>query len=268
VTLERTAARLGYDFGLLREVIGINDEAGEVVARIVEEAVWNLEGKRIALLGVAFKAGTDDVRSAPALTLARTLLAAGATLAAWDPLAAGAAALELPELSFAARSLRAVVGANCAVVCTEWPELARLDLPHLAGAMAEAVLVDARNAVDPDAARDGRFSATYPIGGHSRADGGRASACRMRPTPTRRRRPQPRPGAVGCMSAGRPRRPSEGGTRDRSVHGLEAEQQQGAEIGHPEDAHTRDQLHGVGHVGQRHRPGEHAGRYGRDERPE
>jgi UDPglucose 6-dehydrogenase len=163
VTLERIAARLGYDFGLLREVVRLNDEAGEVVARIVEEAVWNLEGKRIALLGVAFKAGTDDVRSAPALTLARTLLAAGATVTAWDPLAAGAAAAELPELSFAADPYAAVVGANCAVVCTEWPEIPRLDLSHLSGAMAEAVLVDARNAVDPDAAREAGFR-YVPIG--------------------------------------------------------------------------------------------------------
>jgi UDPglucose 6-dehydrogenase len=125
--------------------------------------VWNLEGKRIALLGVAFKAGTDDVRSAPALALARTLLAAGATLTAWDPLAAEAAAAELPELSFAPDPYAAVVGAQCAVVCTEWPELAELDLPHLAGAMAEAVLVDARNAVDPDAAREAGFR-YVPIG--------------------------------------------------------------------------------------------------------
>jgi UDPglucose 6-dehydrogenase len=163
VTLERTAGRLGYDFGLLREVVRINVEAGEVVARIVEEAVWNLEGKRIALLGIAFKAGTDDVRSAPAMTLARTLLAAGATLTAWDPMAASAGAAELPELSFAADPYAAVVGAHCAVVCTEWPELAELDLPHLAGAMAEPVLVDARNVVDPDAARQAGFH-YVPVG--------------------------------------------------------------------------------------------------------
>jgi UDPglucose 6-dehydrogenase len=163
VTLERLAGRLGYDFGLLREVVHINDEAGQVVARIVEEAVWNLEGKRIALLGVAFKAGTDDVRAAPALALARTLLAAGATLTAWDPLAAGAATAELPELAFAPDPYAAVVGAQCAVVCTEWPELAQLDLRHLAGAMAEAVLVDARNTVDPDAAREAGFR-YVPIG--------------------------------------------------------------------------------------------------------
>ena len=168
VTLERLAGRLGYDFGLLREVVQINDEAGRVVARIVEEAVSNLEGTRIALLGVAFKAGTDDVRSAPALALARTLLAAGATLTAWDPLAAGAAAAELPEVSFASDPYAAALGAQCAVVCTEWPELAVLDLRRLAGAMAEAVLVDARNTVDAEAARAAGFR-YVPIG-RPRAD--------------------------------------------------------------------------------------------------
>jgi UDPglucose 6-dehydrogenase len=154
VTLERTASRLGYDFGLLREVVRINDEAVEVVARAVEEAVWNLEGKRLLLLGAAFKAGTDDVRAAPSLSLARLLLAAGAGVAIWDPLAARAAAEELPDLEVAEDPYAGAVGAHCAVVCTEWPEVSALDLPHLAGAMAEPVLVDARNCIDPAAARD------------------------------------------------------------------------------------------------------------------
>ena len=81
VTLERVADRLGYDFGMLRETTRINDEALQAVARKVEEAIWNLEGKTIALFGLAFKPGTDDVRGAPALALARRLLDEGATVA-------------------------------------------------------------------------------------------------------------------------------------------------------------------------------------------
>jgi UDPglucose 6-dehydrogenase len=163
VTLERTAGRLGYDFGLLREVVRINTEAGEAVARIIEEALWNLEGKRVALLGVAFKAGTDDVRAAPTLALARTLVAEGVLLTAWDPPAPEAAAREMPELTFAEDPYAAALGAHCAVVCTEWAELGELDLKHLAGGMAERVLVDARNALDPEAARAAGFR-YVPIG--------------------------------------------------------------------------------------------------------
>ena len=85
VTLEKVADRLGYDFGILRETTRINDEAIQAVARKVEEAVWNLEGKTIALLGLAFKQGTDDVRGAPALGLARRLLDEGATVTGLRP---------------------------------------------------------------------------------------------------------------------------------------------------------------------------------------
>jgi hypothetical protein len=78
--LERIAQRAGYEFGPLREVMLVNENAITAVAAKVEEAVWNLEGKRIALLGLSFKAGTDDVRSAPALALARRFADAGAVV--------------------------------------------------------------------------------------------------------------------------------------------------------------------------------------------
>jgi UDPglucose 6-dehydrogenase len=163
VTLEKTASRLGYDFGLLREVVRINDEAVEVVAKAVEDAVWNLEGKRLLLLGAAFKAGTDDVRAAPSLALARLLLEAGALVTVWDPLAAHEAAKELPGLEVAEDPYAGAVDAHCAVVCTEWPEFSELDLRRLSDAMAEAVLVDARNCLDPEAARAAGFR-YVPIG--------------------------------------------------------------------------------------------------------
>jgi len=157
VTLEKTATRLGYDFGLLREVVHINEEAVQVVAKIVEEAVWNLEGKRLLLLGAAFKAGTDDVRAAPALALARLLLAEGATVVLWDPMAGAEAARELPGIEVADDAFEAAAGAHCAVVCTEWPEFRDLDFAKLAAVMAEPVLVDARNCLDPEAAREAGF---------------------------------------------------------------------------------------------------------------
>jgi UDPglucose 6-dehydrogenase len=153
VTLERIADRLGYDFGLLREATRINDEALEAVARKVEEAVWNLEGKRMAILGLAFKAGTDDVRGAPALGLARRLIAEGAEVVAWDPMAGEAARKEVPELELASDPIEAASGAHCAVICTEWPEIRSLDLAELRAAMAYPVVVDGRNVLDAERAR-------------------------------------------------------------------------------------------------------------------
>ena len=157
VTLEKTAKRLGYDFGLLREVVHINEEAVQAVARIVEEAVWNIEGKRLLLLGAAFKAGTDDVRAAPSLALARLLLAEGATVVLWDPMAGAEAARELPELEIVDDPIEGAADAHCAIVCTEWPEFREMDLNRMASVMAEAILVDARNCLDPAVARDAGF---------------------------------------------------------------------------------------------------------------
>ncbi|MEP7060675.1 MAG: UDP binding domain-containing protein, partial [Actinomycetota bacterium] len=164
VTLERVADRLGYDFGLLREASRINEEALDAIAAKVADAVWNLEGKRVALLGLAFKAGTDDVRGAPALALAERLTDQGAVVVAFDPVAGEAARARHPALEIAADPYAAVAGAAAVVVCTEWPEFLDLDFPRLAALMADAVLVDARNHLDASAVRAAGFAYT-PTGG-------------------------------------------------------------------------------------------------------
>jgi UDPglucose 6-dehydrogenase len=161
--LERLAARFGYEFPLLREVDRLNREAADAVVARVEEAVWNVEGKRIALLGLAFKADTDDVRTSPAVELARRLLAEGADLVAFDPQAGVTALEELPELQVAASALDAALGADCLVIATDWDEFRRLDLAALKEAMARPVIVDGRNLLDPDAVRDAGFW-YYPTG--------------------------------------------------------------------------------------------------------
>jgi UDPglucose 6-dehydrogenase len=163
VTLEKVAARLGYDFGILREAARVNQEALDAVRLKVEEAIWNLEGKTVALLGLAFKAGTDDVRSSPALALASALRAEGARVVGFDPVAGAAAAAEDPELVVAQDPYAAAEGADCLVVCTEWPELAELDLERLKGVMAQPVLVDGRNLLDAGAASDAGFH-YFPLG--------------------------------------------------------------------------------------------------------
>jgi UDPglucose 6-dehydrogenase len=145
---ERLSHRLGYDFPLLREVARINEEAAEAAFRKVQEALWNLEDKRVALLGLAFKPGTDDVRFAPALALARRLLDAGAVVAGYDPEAGPAAKADLPDLEVAADPYGALEGAHCAVVCTEWAEFRDLDPRQMRDAMAFPIVVDGRNLLE------------------------------------------------------------------------------------------------------------------------
>lgn len=162
-SLERIAERAGYDFALLREVTRVNEEAVLVVASKVEEAVWNLEGKRIALLGLAFKPGTDDVRSAPAIALARRFASEGATVLGHDPMAAAAATAAMPEIQTADDPYEAASGAHCLIVCTEWPEYRELDLVRLREAVAYPIFVDGRNWLDADRVEAAGF--TYiPIG--------------------------------------------------------------------------------------------------------
>jgi UDPglucose 6-dehydrogenase len=146
---ERLSNRLGYDFSLLREIARINDAAIDSVLSKVEEALWNLEEKRIALLGLAFKPGTDDVRFAPALELARRLLSAGASVVGYDPQAGANAKGELPELEVVGDVYAALDKAHCAVLCTEWDDFRRLDLAKAYGLMTFPVLVDGRNLFDP-----------------------------------------------------------------------------------------------------------------------
>lgn len=149
LAFERLTSRLGYDFPLLREVARINVEAVDAAFQKVEEAVWNLEGKRVALLGLAFKPGTDDVRFAPALGLAERLLAAGAVVVGYDPQAGPNAKAEVPALELAPDPYAALEGAHAAVVCTEWEEVTGLDLPKVRDAMALPVVVDGRNVFEP-----------------------------------------------------------------------------------------------------------------------
>ena len=151
-TLERIAERAGYDFGLLRAVMLVNEDAVAAVAAKVEEAVWNLEGKRIALLGLAFKSGTDDVRSSPALILARRFADEGAVVIGHDPMAAAEARAAIPELEVADDPYEALTGAHCVVICTEWPEYRELDLDRVCELAAYPIVVDGRNVLDPDRA--------------------------------------------------------------------------------------------------------------------
>jgi UDPglucose 6-dehydrogenase len=119
---ERLAERVGYPFPLLAEVARINDEAVDEVLGRIREAVWNLPGKRICVLGLAYKPGTDDVRSSPALALAGRLIDEGAEVTGYDPRAGANAKAELPALRIAADPYDGAQGAHAVVLATEWDE--------------------------------------------------------------------------------------------------------------------------------------------------
>ena len=160
---ERLADSVNYDFPLLREIRRLNDQAVEAVFDNVEDGLWNLEGKRVALLGLSFKPGTDDVRLSPSLALARRLIDAGATVAAFDPEAMMAAKEELPELELASDVFGAANDAHCVVLCTSWPQFRNIDLDLLKEVMAYPMVVDGRNMYDP-AEMGARGFTYYPTG--------------------------------------------------------------------------------------------------------
>jgi UDPglucose 6-dehydrogenase len=157
-TLERLADREGFDFGVLRETARLNDAAVSWVARLVEDAVWSLDGATVTLLGLSYKPGTDDVHGSPALALARRLLDGGADVAAFDPRAGVHAASADARMRVERDPYDAATGSSCLVLATAWPELLDLDLPRLKSLMTQPAVVDAANACDAAAFRAAGFS--------------------------------------------------------------------------------------------------------------
>jgi UDPglucose 6-dehydrogenase len=144
------AKQVGYDFPLLEDVRVINEGQRELVLRKLESELWHLDGKTITLLGAAFKPGTDDLREAPAIHLARQLLAEGARVRIYDPVALEGVAEELPEAERFDDPLEACRGAHAAVVATEWDEVRKLGAAELLDALDYPIVIDGRNVFDPD----------------------------------------------------------------------------------------------------------------------
>jgi UDPglucose 6-dehydrogenase len=163
LAFERLASRLGYEFGLLREVAAINDDAVRATVEKVKDALWNMEDKRIAIFGLAFKPDTDDVRLSPALALARQLLDEGAQVVGYDPEAGAGAKSEVPDLEVVSTMWEAAEGAHCVVIATDWQEFKEMDLERLKSVMAYPVVVDGRNIFEPAAMAQHGFT-YYPTG--------------------------------------------------------------------------------------------------------
>ena len=147
LALKQLAANSGYHFQLLNAVIEVNELQKRRVIGKLHRHLGPLRGKRVALLGLAFKPHTDDMREAPSLVLAGRLLAEGADVRAWDPVVDGH---DLHGVEIANSPEAAADGADAVVVVTEWPQLADVDWAVVGRTMRTPVLIDGRNFLDPE----------------------------------------------------------------------------------------------------------------------
>jgi len=156
--LKQLAGNSGYHFQLLTAVIEVNElQKRRVVSKLVKH-LGGLRGKSVALLGLAFKPNTNDMRDAPSLILGPRLLAEGAEVRGWDPIALEEARSVLRGVDLRESLLDAVTGADAAVIVTEWDELKDLANPDVLAAMRNPLIVDGRNLLDPDATRAAGFA--------------------------------------------------------------------------------------------------------------
>ncbi len=151
--LKQLAGNSGYHFQLLTAVIEVNELQKRRVMAKLQKHLGSLVGRRIALLGLAFKAHTDDMREASSLVLSARLLADGAQVTAYDPVAEKEARRLMAGVSFADSAREALEGADACVIVTEWPEFAELDWREVAELMQGEVVIDGRNLLDADAVR-------------------------------------------------------------------------------------------------------------------
>jgi UDPglucose 6-dehydrogenase len=146
------AEQLGVDFGLLKEVEKINDEQRRRFFQKVRSALWTFRGKRIGVLGLAFKGGTDDIRESPALDVVRQMLHEGSIVTAYDP-AASDRAKELippgPQMRYVNDAYAAAQDADALVILNEWQEFAELDLKRLHYTLRYPIIIDGRNLYEP-----------------------------------------------------------------------------------------------------------------------
>jgi UDPglucose 6-dehydrogenase len=155
--LKLLAGNSGYNFQLVNAVIEVNElQKRRIVSKLQKHLGSKLSDKRITLLGLAFKPNTDDMREAPSVVLASRLQAEGAEVRGWDPVAAPGELMKGVEIHETV--LDAVRGADAAVIVTEWDELRDLLSPEIRRAMRSPLIVDGRNLLDPDAAREAGFA--------------------------------------------------------------------------------------------------------------
>jgi UDPglucose 6-dehydrogenase len=158
------AKESGYDFRLLEEVIRINEEQRHRFLRKVRSVLWTFRGKRVGVLGLAFKGGTDDIRESPAMLLVQELVREGCRVCAYDPAAMENSKQVLKSgVDYAADAYEAATGADALLILTEWEEFATLDLERLRDLMKYPIVLDVRNVYDPAKMLEHGFS-YYSVG--------------------------------------------------------------------------------------------------------
>ena len=151
--LKQLAGNSGYHFQLLTAVIEVNELQKRRTIGKLQKHLGSLVGKNVALLGLAFKPNTDDMREASSLVLAARLQADGAKVSAYDPVAEAEARKLMVGVEFADSALDALTDADAVVIVTEWPEFSELDWGQVAERMEGTLVVDGRNCLDPAAVR-------------------------------------------------------------------------------------------------------------------
>lgn len=152
----RSVAReCGYDFRLLEEVMRINEDQQDRFLRKVRSALWTIKGKRLGVLGLAFKGGTDDIRESPAISIIQWLIKEGAFVQAYDPAATERAQEVLPSrnLLFVNSPYEAAEGADALLILTEWNEFKNLDYARIRRSLHYPIIVDGRNLLSPEEMR-------------------------------------------------------------------------------------------------------------------
>ena len=145
----RLAERAGVDFTLLKEAERINKQRIANFLEKARRALWVLKEKKVGVLGLAFKANTDDIRFAPAMELIRLMLAEGARVAAYDPAAMEKTRAQFPAVHYAKDAYEVAEGADALMIVTEWPEFRALDWKRIHDSMARPLVLDGRNLLDP-----------------------------------------------------------------------------------------------------------------------
>ena len=143
------AERSGVDFSLLREVEKINKLRVDTFYQKLRGALWVVRGKKLGVLGLAFKPNTDDVRFAPAIDLVNRLLAEGAIIRAYDPEAMERSRAILPDIEYAESAYDAAAGAEALLIATEWDQFKKLDWERVRDSMTRPLIVDGRNLLVP-----------------------------------------------------------------------------------------------------------------------
>jgi UDPglucose 6-dehydrogenase len=143
------ASTVGVDFEILKAAERVNKQRIDRFLEKVNKALWVVKGKRVAVLGLAFKANTDDIRFAPALEVIRRLVEEGAEVHACDPEALERAKKQFPQVAYHEDPYQALEGAHAALVCTEWNVYKNIDWARAAGIMARKLVIDGRNLYSP-----------------------------------------------------------------------------------------------------------------------